>query len=88
MVDHPRMTPEQTTALDRAIELIGEFFDDAVIVVQPNPQKPDAEVRYRGSCLAAASLCDYGGMFCNGELEAGDEEEESDDGDDWKKEKA
>ena len=57
MVDHPRMTPEQTTALDRAIELIGEFFD-------------------------------YGGMFCNGELEAGDEEEESDDGDDWKKEKA
>ena len=80
------MTPEQITALDRVIEILGEFFENAVVIVQPDPRLPSIESRFHGSCLAASSLCTAAEMVFNGDDEDKDPEStEDDDGDGWKK---
>ena len=80
------MTPEQSTALDRVIEILGEFFENAVVIVQPDPRLPAIESRFHGSCLAASSLCTAAEMVFNGDDEDEDPEStEDDDGDGWKK---
>lgn len=84
------MTPEQITPLDRAIELLGEFFENAVVVVQPDPRLPAIESRFHGSCLAASSLCTAAEMVFNGDDEDEEDAEstEDDDGDGWKRSQA
>ena len=79
------MTPEQSTALDRVIEILGEFFENAVVIVQPDPRLPAIESRFHGSCLAASSLCTAAEMVFNGDDDEDTESTEDDDGDGWKK---
>ena len=80
------MTPEQSTALDRVIEILGEFFENAVVIVQPDPRLPAIESRFHGSCLAASSLCTAAEIVFNGDDDDEDPEStEDDDGDGWKK---
>lgn len=56
-----QLTPAQVDTLARVVELLGEHFDEAVIIVQPNPRSLDIVGEHIGSLHAATSLCESGG---------------------------
>ena len=73
------MRPEQQQALERALEILGEHFETAVLLAQPEPREPAVAILYAGSCHAVASLCNTAANEFAYPPSAEDEEDDDDD---------